>query len=105
MTGRPICQSMLDRIISILKNQLLNTQFSPNHFSTLLPGVREKSISLHNEGQSPPSYEASNQITTHDEPTPKVSSKRRYVSQGPDARPDIVAMIEDLRLEISDLKN
>ncbi|KAL7756959.1 hypothetical protein ACKLNR_013952 [Fusarium oxysporum f. sp. zingiberi] len=97
-------ESMLDRIISIVNNQLLNTQSSPNQFSTLLPGIQGKPISLHNEGQSSPSCGASNQIIPHDEPIPNVSSKRRCVSQGPDARPDIIAMIEDLRLEISDLK-
>jgi hypothetical protein len=98
-------EPMLDRIISIVNNQLLNTQSSLNQVSTLLPVIQGKPIFLHIEEQSPPSSETSNQTIPHDESTPNVSSKRRCVSQGPDARPDIVAMIEDLRLEISDLKN
>ncbi|KAJ9413991.1 hypothetical protein QL093DRAFT_2626875 [Fusarium oxysporum] len=74
-------ESMLDRIVSIVNNQLLNTQPPPNQFSTLLPVIQGKPISIHNEGQAPPSHDASNQIITHDEPTPNVSSKRRCVSQ------------------------
>ncbi|KAF5567950.1 hypothetical protein FPHYL_3013 [Fusarium phyllophilum] len=96
--------SILDRITSIINNQPPNTQPSPNRSTALLPGNQAKPVSFNEERRSPPSYEASNHIIPGNELTSNVSAKRRCVSQGPDGHPDVISIMEDLRLEISELK-
>ncbi|KAF5665097.1 hypothetical protein FDENT_12670 [Fusarium denticulatum] len=96
--------SILDRITSIINNQLPNTQPFPNRSTALLPGNQAKPVSFNEEQRPPPSYEASNHITPGNELTSNVSAKRCCVSQGPDGRPDVVSTMEDLQLENSELK-
>ncbi|KAF5608674.1 hypothetical protein FPANT_434 [Fusarium pseudoanthophilum] len=40
----------------------------------------------------------------HNELTPNVSARRRCVTQGTDGRQDAVSMMEDLQLEVAELK-
>ncbi|KAF5547495.1 hypothetical protein FNAPI_8524 [Fusarium napiforme] len=96
--------SILDRITSIIDSQLPNTQPSPNRSTALLPGNQAKPVSFNEERRPPPSYEASNHTIPGNELTSNVSAKQRCVSQGPDGRQDVVSMMEDLRLEIPELK-
>ncbi|KAF5549540.1 hypothetical protein FMEXI_4241 [Fusarium mexicanum] len=96
--------SVLDRIICIVDNQPPNIQPRPNRSTDSLPGNQAKAVSFHDEGQSPPLYEASSHIIPRNELTSNVSGKRLRVSQGPDAPSDIVTIMEDLRLQIAELR-